>query len=211
MKLKILKSIVFLLMIMPLGHQIHHQPQSNHYIEEIRTFQIEMNNEFKNPELSPLTPDDLQKFSGLQFYEIDSNYKVVASLTYNIDTTQFEMKTTTTRRPKYRKYAMATFILNKKIQSITLYKNIDLSKKAAYKNHLFVLFTDETSGNGSYAGGRYLDLTTPIDSNTIIIDFNKAYNPYCAYNTKYSCPIPSNEDHISDFIKAGVKDFEKKH
>ena len=86
-----------------------------------------------------------------------------------------------------------------------IYKNIELSKREQYKDYLFMLFTDKTSGITSYGGGRYLDLRIPKNGNKLHIDFNKAYNPYCAYNHKYSCPIPSNDDYLDMEIKAGVK------
>ena len=71
-------------------------------------------------------------------------------------------------------------------------------------DHLFLPFTDNTNGVETYGGGRYIDLKIPA-GNTINIDFNKAYNPYCAYSDKYSCPIPPPENHLDIEIKAGIK------
>ncbi len=82
----------------------------------------------------------------------------------------------------------------------------------AYKNYLFLPFTDLTSGNRSYGGGRYLDfLMEDIKSNTLIIDFNKAYNPYCAYTTGYNCPIPPRENDLPVAIPAGEMEYSKAH
>jgi uncharacterized protein (DUF1684 family) len=81
-----------------------------------------------------------------------------------------------------------------------------LKPGAKYKNHIFVPFTDLTTGSESYGGGRYVDLELPF-SDKVIIDFNRAYNPYCAYNHKYSCAIPPEENHLNVAIKAGVKAF----
>jgi uncharacterized protein (DUF1684 family) len=81
-----------------------------------------------------------------------------------------------------------------------------------YKNYLFVPFKDMTNGKETYGGGRYLDLeTTDIQNDSVILDFNKAYNPYCAYSNGYSCPIPPKENHLAVSIEAGEKTFGKEH
>jgi hypothetical protein len=116
------------------------------------------------------------------------------------------MKTTTTRAPMYKKFAEALFVINGINCKLNIYQNIDLTKKPNYEDYLFLPFTDLTNGDESYGGGRYIDLKVS-DSDTIIIDFNKAYNPYCAYNHKYSCPIPPAENTLSVEIKAGVKKY----
>jgi uncharacterized protein (DUF1684 family) len=119
------------------------------------------------------------------------------------------MLTTTSRLAKYVKYGEATFKLDGKEDQLNIYQSLSLREKPAYKDYLFLPFTDETSGKESYSGGRYIDLTIP-KGNKIIIDFNKAYNPYCAYNHKYSCPIPPKGNHLNIAIKAGVKRYQKK-
>ena len=82
-----------------------------------------------------------------------------------------------------------------------------------YRDYLFIPFTDLTSGNESYAGGRYFDFkSSDILDNKFELDFNKAYNPYCAYiSNRYSCPIPPKENNLSVAIRAGEKEFGKKH
>jgi uncharacterized protein (DUF1684 family) len=84
---------------------------------------------------------------------------------------------------------------------------------AQYKDHLFIPFTDATSGEGTYESGRYIDLDIKdITDNKFTIDFNKAYNPYCAYVTgRYNCPIPPVENRLAVAIRAGEKAFGKKH
>ena len=77
-----------------------------------------------------------------------------------------------------------------------------------FKDYLFLPFMDDTNGEQTYAGGRYIDLRIP-EGNTLKIDFNKAYNPYCAYNEKYSCPIVPRENYLDVAVKAGVKVFKK--
>ena len=116
------------------------------------------------------------------------------------------MKTTGTRTPKYIKYGTLNFTIDGVALKLNVYRNIELSKTAEYKDHLFLPFSDLTSGKESYIGGRYIDLKIP-KGNTIAVDFNQAYNPYCAYNHKYSCPIVPLENDLNVEIKAGVKTF----
>jgi uncharacterized protein (DUF1684 family) len=82
-----------------------------------------------------------------------------------------------------------------------------------YKDHLFLPFTDLTSGEETYTAGRYIDLSfEDIIDNKVVIDFNKAYNPYCAYvSGKYNCPIPPRENTLSVAILAGEKNYGKEH
>ena len=87
---------------------------------------------------------------------------------------------------------------------LNIYQNHRLRKMEKYRNHLFLPFTDLTNGEETYGGGRYIDLSIP-DSDTIIIDFNKAYNPYCAYSSTRSCPIPPRENDLDLKVEAGVR------
>src|SRR5690606_21025371 len=118
----------------------------------------------------------------------------------------FEMPTTTERKPKYKKYGELTFVLLADTLKLSIYQNIGLITKPGYENYLFLPFKDLTNGKESYGGGRYLDLRIPQDS-TLVLNFNLAYNPYCAYNHHYSCPIPPYENHLNVEIPVGVKAF----
>ena len=178
------------------------------YTASIKDFQYEMNTEFANEEESPLTEKGLKEFKELDFFPIDSSYKVIATFILEENPVLFEMATTTDRKPIYKTFGTATFELEGKKLKLHIYQNQDLIKKAEYTNHLFIPFRDQTNSNGSYGGGRYIDVEIP-EGNTIVIDFNKSYNPYCAYNDKYSCPIPPSENDLDIEIKAGVKDYGK--
>lgn len=169
-------------------------------------YQQKLNKEFADSISSPLTEEDLKVFKTLDFYPIDNKYIVEAKFVRTKREKVFEMKTTTTRLPKYKKYGELYFILDGKNFKLNIYQNIDLIKKPGYKDYLFLPFTDLTCGKESYIGGRYLDARIP-KSKTIILDFNKAYNPYCAYNYKYSCPLVPMENDLDIEIRAGVKKF----
>lgn len=180
--------------------------QDSEKVASALEYQQELNMSFKNPKTSPLSAEERESFESLDFFPVDTSFYVVAEFVRTPYETPFAMPTTTDREPIYVKYGEAYFSLNGKEYKLNLYQSRDLSMTEAYKYHLFLPFTDLTNGNTTYAGGRYVDLKIP-KTNKIIIDFNKAYNPYCAYNGKYSCPIPPQENHLETFIKAGVKKY----
>jgi uncharacterized protein (DUF1684 family) len=116
------------------------------------------------------------------------------------------MPTSTARRPQYRKFGELRFVLQGQPQHLTVYQNLELMKRPGFADYLFVPFTDLSNGRGSYGGGRYLDLRIPpAGTATMLLDFNRAYNPSCAYDHRFSCPIPPAENHLEVAIPAGVK------
>ena len=177
---------------------------SDEYLSEIQIFQQELNDSYKNPEESPLPEDEIEQFEGLPFYDINPKYQVEARFVKTPKEAPFKMKTTTDRTPLYKKYGELMFELEGESIKLNVYQSLDLVKMPEYADYLFLPFTDNTSGGQSYGGGRFIDITIP-EGETMIVDFNKAYNPYCAYSDKFSCPIPPKENHIDLEIKAGVQ------
>ena len=171
-------------------------------------FQKELNAEYKDASKSPLKNKDLKNFDGLDFFKFDSTYVVKANLKRTPNSKWFNMKTTTSRVSKERVYGILTFKLKGKQYKLNIYQGEDLMKTKGFEDYLFLPFLDETNGTETYGGGRYIDTTIP-DGDTLIIDFNRAYNPYCAYNDKYSCPIVPRQNYLRIKIKAGVKAFNK--
>lgn len=177
-------------------------------LADILSFQKELNEEFRNPETSPL-PDRFRKdFEGLEFFEPDTLYIVSAKFSRTPEAIPFMMPTTTNRESEEVVYGIAEFTLNGKNHRLEVYQNKELMKDEGYEDYLFLPFADKTNGETTYMGGRYIDLRIP-DSNSLVIDFNKAYNPYCVYNKKYSCPLVPSVNALETEIIAGVKDFEK--
>ena len=174
--------------------------------EEIEKFQYELNVEYSDKKTSPLKKKDLKKFKHLDFFPTDESYKIVAEFERSPNEPSFEMQTSTDRLPIYSQYGIATFTINGKELSLRIYQNQKLILDPEYEDHLFIPFNDLTNGNETYDAGRYLDLEIP-NGDTITIDFNKAYNPYCAYKSIYSCPIPPRENNLDVEIKAGVLAF----
>lgn len=180
--------------------------QNEDIIKEIEKYQKELNREFANPEESPLTEKDLKEFTTLEFFPIDLKYRVEAKFVRTPNQKPFKMATTTTRSPIYEKYGEAHFQIDSQKFVLDIFQSHELRETEEYKDHLFLPFTDLSNGEETYGGGRYIDVSIP-ESDTIILDFNKAYNPYCAYNKKYSCPLVPRQNLIRTSILAGVKAF----
>ncbi len=195
-----MKKIIVIWVCVFFSMQIIH---AQSYEETIQTYQQALDKEYKDPEESPLTKKDRKKFKGLPFFPINEKYRVEARFERMVNAAPFQMKTTTDRLPTYEVFGLAHFTFEGKEYTLQLYQSHRLREMEKYKNHLFLPFTDQTNGNESYGGGRFLDLEIP-DGDTIVIDFNKAYNPYCAYNHIYSCPIPPAENDLPFKILAGV-------
>lgn len=169
-------------------------------------FQLELNSEFKDVSTSPLKAKDLKDFKGLDFFKLDSTLMVKANLKRTPDSKWFKMQTTTSRLSNERVYGVLSFELQGQTFELNVYQGKDLMKEEGFTDYLFLPFLDNTNGDATYGGGRYIDLRIPVDKE-LEIDFNTAYNPYCAYNEKYSCPIVPRENYLDMEVRAGVKKF----
>jgi uncharacterized protein (DUF1684 family) len=178
---------------------------------QIATYRKGYMDDFLTDQNSPLKKDDLQF---LRFYDADSTYRVTAKAELLTNEATFVMPVFSGTGSQYVKYALLKFTLQGQPRQLTVYKSISLSQNPLYGNYLFLPFTDDTNGKETYGGGRYIDINkNDLKDGSIIIDFNKAYNPYCAFSGKYSCPKPPDENQLQIAIKAGEKQFtgEKKH
>ncbi|MPR32801.1 DUF1684 domain-containing protein [Salmonirosea aquatica] len=177
--------------------------------QEIRQHREAYKNEFLTTANSPLGAPDL---AYLRFYEPDSGYRLRAKFVATPASEPFAMLTYSGQRKQYVKYGELQFELQGKRDTLSVYQSLDLRRLPQYRDYLFVPFKDLTNGEGTYGGGRYLDFTIKdIQGSTSLLDFNKAYNPYCAYAEGYNCPIPPQENHLSARIEAGEMNFGKEH
>jgi len=151
---------------------------------------------------SPLTDASKEMFSRLSYFPTNEKYKVRASLEKIEGQVQTSMATNDGKEQQYIKYAYATFELDGEEQRLLLLK----PDPPEDEEYLFLAFGDATSGDGTYGGGRYIDLEL-TSNKKLTIDFNKAYNPFCAYSEGYSCPLPPPENLLDVAIIAGEKDF----
>lgn len=198
-----MKKLLVLVLLVQFGFGY---AQEQFSLAAVEKFQTELNAEYADAKTSPLLPEDFKKFHTLEYYPANEKFFVVAKFIRTENEQPFEMKTSTDRRPVYVKYGEAHFNIDGQDFQLNLYRNIELSKKEQYKDYLFLPFSDLTCGNESYIGGRYIDMKIP-KGDTIVIDFNTAYNPYCAYSYKYSCPKVPLVNDLKIAIRAGVKKF----
>ena len=176
---------------------------------QIAAFREKYKNDFLEEKNSPLRKDDLQY---LRFYDADSTYRVTAKVEKILSPNTFMMSTFIGPAQEYLPYAKLKFALKGKQMELTVYRSTSLMALPEYKDYLFLPFTDETNGGDTYAGGRYIDLReAEFKNNQLVLDFNKAYNPYCAFSAAYSCPKPPDENRLTIAIKAGEKLFGKGH
>ena len=199
-----MKKISLLLLCVWSLHAVA-QTDSLNAIADVTAFQKKLNEEFHNREESPLDAEDFSDFKGHDFFPVDLDYRVNAKLTVTQGTPFFAMKTTTTRVSTERVYGYITFALSEKEFRLPVYQSKDLMQSKEYADYLFFPFTDETNGKQTYGGGRYIDLRIPKEGDNIVVDFNMAYNPYCAYSSRFSCPLVPAENQMDIEVPVGVK------
>ena len=182
--------------------QISFAQKSKTYTDSIKVFQ---KNYVTSHEVVKGTD---RKF--FRFFEADKTYAVKCTFEKSTDTTVVVMKTSGKKIPQkdFIRYGKLLFTIHDTALQLTVYKSQIISPLT--KDYLFIPFADITSGEETYGSGRYIDLlVTDIKNNTALVDFNKAYNPYCVYNNGYNCPLPPRENYLAVAIKAGEKNFAK--
>lgn len=147
-----------------------------------------------------------------RFFPISQTNRVTCRFEKINDSIGFTMKTSAGTEKPFFRYGRLYFTLNDKACELVVYKSGGQLKDPKYKDYLFIPFFDETTGDESYGSGRYIDIVTgDIVDNKLILDFNKAYNPYCAYTTGFKCPIPPRENRLMVAVRAGEMSFGKSH
>jgi uncharacterized protein (DUF1684 family) len=175
------------------------------YKIQIEAYRKQYMLDFLEDKSSPLKKEDLQY---LRFYSPDSTYRITAKVALQVNPPAFTIATFTGTGDNYVKYAILTMTVKGRAVKLSVYKNTAFANSPQLKDYVFLPFTDDTNGKETYAGGRYIDLREKdFKNNTVIIDFNKAYNPYCAFGGGYSCPKPPDENHLLIAISAGEKTY----
>ncbi|HMJ48503.1 MAG TPA: DUF1684 domain-containing protein [Ferruginibacter sp.] len=146
------------------------------------------------------------------FFPVNKALNVSCIFEKITDTIGFTMKTSANTLKHYYKYGKLNFKISGKDHHLFVYQGRDLMQSKKYRDYLFVPFADETSGDETYGSGRYLEFyIRDIKNNKLQLDFNKGYNPYCAYSPDYKCPIPPVENFLPVAIRAGEMNFGKAH
>jgi len=172
---------------------------------DIKTYRNGRDGELRDKEKSPLKKVDFPKYTGLNYYPLDFSYRVFAKFKRTKDEKRLSIPTSSGKIKRYVKYAVLKFEVRDKPYTLDVYHVEKSARKGEYKHLLFIPFKDLTNGRGSYGGGRYLFINDTKKSE-VILDFNLASNPSCAYGSdRYSCPIPPRANHLKTRIKAGEK------
>lgn len=196
-------SFNILLIILLLSCSTKKQIVHSSYSAEITAHRSHYKADFIKDENSPLKKEDLEH---LHFYPADESFKCDCDFQLTPDSKPFELSTYSGMTKPYRQYGIANCLIHKKETKVHFYASLRIQAMPGYRDHLFLPFKDLTNGEETYGGGRYIDMKTgDIQDGRVIIDFNKCYNPWCAYSDGYNCPIPPIENHLDLEIKVGEK------
>ena len=196
--MKLLLSLIVCMCLYVGAHAQSYASQIDSYWAHKKTTLDQGNN-------GPLRPQDV---AYVDYFNPDERYNVVAKVELLHQEPSFRMPTYDGTSNEYRRYARLLFSLGGQEFVLTVYQSIALFQNPTYKDHLFLPFLDKSNGEQTYEGGRYIDLDIQdIKGGTIGIDFNKAYNPYCAYSNGYRCPQPPVENQLQVVVEAGEKKY----
>ena len=171
--------------------------------EKLKAFREKKDRFFKQDSQSPLKEADQKRFKGLICYPINIKYAMVGTIErYPIDPKPIyiNLPTSKGKEKKYVKYGTFRFKWEGKVYVLQIYRPLG-------GGELFLPFKDKTSGEETYPEGRYLYIE-PMPGGEVLIDFNRAHNPFCQYNEKYTCPFPPEENWLGIAIRAGEKKFQ---
>jgi uncharacterized protein len=173
------------------------------YIASIEEERKETDRFMRTNDQSPFAQNQ-KEFTGLKYFPPDSKYKIIADLIPIQNKEMVVLGTSDGKEQRLMTYAFAEFTLDGVKNKLLILESVEMGPT---RGTLFLAFGDKTSGDETYGGGRYLDVKKVPGSTTITLDFNKAYNPYCAYNETYSCPLPPRENLLDVAIRAGEKNY----
>jgi uncharacterized protein (DUF1684 family) len=158
--------------------------------------------------ISRFNPEERARFTekGLAYFPPDISYRAVTKIKVDTSYPVFQMPTTTDRKPNYRIYGFLEFTIKDTLCKLIAYQNMDYKDHPEYGGTLFIPFKDNTNEFTTYGGGRYIDIKIP-DNEKFILDFNTAYNPYCAYSDRWSCPLVPSNNTLDLSVFAGEKAY----
>ncbi len=202
------KIFVLLLLTIPF---ITFAQSKRAFKKEIKKFRKHYKQEFLEEARSPFY-NNKKGMKNMRFYKPKREYKLKANFRRTPNAETFKMATYSGKTQDYVLYGVATVMLHGKKLEVNIYQSLRLRDMEEYKDHLFIPFKDLTNDDITYGGGRYMDMKmSDIKNGTVTIDFNRCYNPWCAFSDGYNCPVPPNENHFDLEIEAGEKMFAGKH
>jgi hypothetical protein len=202
---KIITVIAVIAVIITVFYAFQGSQDDEAYIRQIEK-ELEEKDRFMRT--SPESPfaDSTEAYRGLNYYPPDIRYRVIARLRPVEQKKPVVLTTNDGKEQRYVEYAYAEFKLDGVSNKLLILEIADMGPS---RGKLFLAFGDATSAIETYGAGRYLDVAKTPGSSTITLDFNLAYNPYCAYNNSFSCPLPPRDNILSIPIRAGEKNYHK--
>ncbi len=180
------------------------------WAEEIAAQRAAKDEEFKTSPDTPLLASDVPSFKGLDYWPPDPAYRFVGPIARDASPTRFTILSTTGKQRPCETYGTAVFDVRGKVCRLRIYRLLD-APKASGAAALFLPFTDATTGGETYPAGRYVDLEGP-DGGPYVLDFNRAYNPLCAYGApeRFACPVTPAENRLPVRIEAGERGYKRR-
>ena len=195
--------ILFSLLFISCGDK--HNPDEKKYMQEVQQYRQEKNDYMRNNPESPFNQDSTINFEPLNYYPVEPSFVFKSKLYVYPDKDTISVYGTKGEERKAIRYGYINFDFNSQPYKVNVYKGTTTQGEAYYS----IWFTDRTTGDETYGVGRYIDFDINPDSDYVYtIDFNLAYNPYCAYSARYSCAIPTKEDYIDLAVTAGEKKYQ---
>jgi uncharacterized protein (DUF1684 family) len=173
------------------------------YADRLRANRREKDQFLAEHRQSPIPPEERDDFDGLDYFDPDPEYRVTATVTVHDDPEPLELDTSDDRVVRYLRVATFAFDLDGESRELHAYRREDDDEEA-----LFVPFRDKTTGQQTYRGGRYMELEpegTLADGDEVVVDFNLAYSPFCAFSETFSCPLPPEENWLETTVPAGER------
>lgn len=175
-------------------------PDEDAYAEQLAAARAQKDEHFQQASDSPVPQDKRGTLLPLRYYPVDASYAVPAALKLSDDRPVFEMPTSTGTLRRMQLVGVLQFTVDGRQHSLGAF----VEEGTQQITRLFVPFADLTTGKETYSAGRYLDID-PTTTGYYTIDFNRAYNPYCAYNAAYECPYPPPSNRLDIAVRAGEK------
>ena len=181
--------------------------QDGNYLEQIKAWQQELNEEYLDPDHSPLSEADRKAFKGHKFYPIQEKYRIVARFEPTPDSKPFPLATSKGTTKTYKRIGILHFQLDGEDYTLEAYVQQMRFSLPGQPIYVFLPLVDATTGDETYGAGRYMHYEGIPEGTEWVIDFNKLYNPYCAYSDKYECPKVPEANYLPIKVEAGIKGY----
>lgn len=177
-------------------------------MDSLQKFRAHKDSFFKSHPQSPLTEEQQETFEGLNYFPPNEAFRFYAELEKYPETPLVMLQTSTGGVQPYIRYGQLRLVIEDQAVSLTVFAEADNEEEAEAAEAFFLPFADALAGKETYGAGRYLEPQKQADGK-LVVDFNLAYNPYCAYNERWSCPLTPAENRLKVAVPAGEKLFTK--